>query len=95
MTESFKVAVPPPLLAVTGFPVKVALTPLGRPDRLSVTVKSEPLSPFVAVTETELLEPRVTLTEETPVATVNGAVTVIAALALWVSEPPVPVTVCV
>ena len=81
-TDRVKVADPPPLVALTGFVEKVALTPLGRPDTLSVTGKPEPPSPFVALTETEFREPIFTLTEVEPIATANGAVTVIATFAL-------------
>ena len=80
---------------VTGLGAKLALTPLGSLEMLSVTEVEDVYPPGIATgTGTLLLEPRFTASDS-DAGLVNGAATVTVTFTECVMPPPVPVTVSV
>jgi hypothetical protein len=81
---------------VTGFGENAAVTPLGKPDALSVVTELKPFW-LVMVMALVPLEPWFIVTDdgEAPMVKFGGGFTVNVIVAVWVVEPDVPVTVTV
>lgn len=72
------------------------MVPAGNPDRVTVIVESKPLDTVVvSVVELAVRAPGVMETDvgATEIPKEGGALTIRVMVAVWVSPPPVPVTV--